>query len=54
MTIPQTDRVPGGHRGAAVGNALGILVQFLSREEVRQKKITVMTSHGTFNLPAGS
>jgi ADP-ribosyl-[dinitrogen reductase] hydrolase len=40
--------------GAITGDALGLPVQFLSREQVRAKKVTGMTGNGAFNLPPGS
>lgn len=44
-----------GVMGVVVGDALGCPVQFLSREELRQRgPVTGMEGHGTFNLPAGS
>ncbi len=54
MTISKTNKILGGLWGAVVGDALGLPVQFLSRDEVRRKNVTGMTGHGTFNLPAGS
>jgi ADP-ribosyl-[dinitrogen reductase] hydrolase len=44
----------GGLWGAVVGDALGVPVEFLSREEVRRNPITGMRGYGTFNLPPGS
>ncbi|AQS60488.1 hypothetical protein B0537_03540 [Desulforamulus ferrireducens] len=40
--------------GVVVGDALGLPVQFLSREEVRQNPIHGMTGYGTFNTPPGT
>lgn len=44
----------GGLWGAVVGDALGVPVEFRSREEVRRDPVTGMRGYGTFNLPAGS
>ncbi len=48
------DRLLGGLWGAVVGDALGVPVEFTSREEVRRDPVTGMRGFGTFNLPAGS
>lgn len=43
-----------GIMGVALGDALGLPVQFLSREKLAAKPITDMIGYGTFNLPKGS
>jgi ADP-ribosyl-[dinitrogen reductase] hydrolase len=40
--------------GVAVGDALGVPVEFNSREKISQKPVTDMTGFGTYNLPAGT
>lgn len=40
--------------GVLVGDALGVPVQFLSREELREAPITSMDGFGTFDMPPGS
>ena len=40
--------------GVCVGDALGLPVQFLTREEVRENPVTDMIGYGTFGVPAGS
>ena len=40
--------------GAIVADALGVPVEFTSREERKAKPITDMIGHGTYNLPKGS
>ncbi len=47
-------RILGGLWGAVVGDALGVPVEFKTRDEVRRDPITGMRGYGTFNLPAGS
>lgn len=47
-------RVSGALFGVCVGDALGLPVQFLSREEVRRDPVTGMRGHGTFGLPQGT
>ena len=44
----------GGLWGAIIGDALGVPVEFKSREQVRRNPITGMRGYGTFNLPPGS
>jgi ADP-ribosylglycohydrolase len=48
------DRILGGLWGAITGDALGVPVEFKSREEVRRNPVKGMQGYGTFNLPAGS
>lgn len=40
--------------GVVVGDALGLPVQFASREERDRDPVTGMRGHGVFNMPAGS
>lgn len=40
--------------GTAVGDALGLLVQFLDREVVAKKPITGMIGFRQFDVPAGT
>lgn len=47
-------KVSGALFGVCVGDALGLPVQFLSREEVRRDPVTGMRGHGTFGLPPGT
>ena len=44
----------GGIMGVICGDALGLPVQFLSREEIRKSPVTGMRGYGTFHLPEGS
>ncbi len=44
-----------GIMGVIVGDALGCPVQFMSREEIRERGlVTGMEGHGTYNMPAGT
>jgi ADP-ribosyl-[dinitrogen reductase] hydrolase len=54
MTNTMQDRILGGLWGSVVGDALGVPVEFMSREQVRRNPITEMRGYGTFNLPPGS
>lgn len=40
--------------GVAVGDALGVPVEFKSRQTIAQKPVTDMIGHGTYNLPPGT
>ena len=40
--------------GVVVGDALGVPVEFMSREEIAQEPITDMIGFGTYSLPAGT
>lgn len=40
--------------GVAVGDALGVPVEFNSRQTISQKPVTDMIGFGTYNLPAGT
>ena len=43
-----------GIMGLVVGDALGLPVQFNSREEMKAKPVNGMEGYGVFNVPAGS
>lgn len=40
--------------GVAVGDALGVPVEFESRENIRREPVTGMTGYGTYDLPRGT
>jgi len=40
--------------GVATGDALGVPVEFETRETIRRKPVTNMTGYGTYNLPPGT
>lgn len=40
--------------GVVIGDALGLPVQFLDRDEIDANPVTEMIGYGTFNLPEGS
>ena len=48
------DRVLGGIFGVCVGDALGLPVQFQTREERKAKPVTDMTGYGAFGVPPGT
>ncbi|KXK44107.1 MAG: ADP-ribosylation/Crystallin J1 [Bacteroidetes bacterium OLB11] len=40
--------------GVIVGDALGVPVEFKSRQTIAQNSVTDMIGYGTYNLPAGT
>lgn len=40
--------------GVAVGDAVGVPVEFKSRQDILKKPVTDMVGYGTYNLPAGT
>ena len=40
--------------GIAIGDALGVPVEFLSRQQIAHRPVTDMRGFGTYNLPAGT
>lgn len=40
--------------GVVIGDALGLPVQFKSREELKENPVTEMMGYGTFNMPKGA
>jgi ADP-ribosyl-[dinitrogen reductase] hydrolase len=49
-----TEKVKSVLFGVAVGDALGVPVEFRSREEIRRDPVTDMRGYGTYNLPPGT
>ncbi len=50
----KSNKIIDGLFGLCVGDALGLPVQFLSREVVNRKPVTDMIGYGQFDLPHGS
>ncbi|KAF1084747.1 ADP-ribosyl-(dinitrogen reductase) glycohydrolase [Sporotomaculum syntrophicum] len=48
------EQIIGGILGVITGDALGLPVQFLSRQDVQKNPIKEMTGYGTFNTPPGT
>jgi ADP-ribosylglycohydrolase len=48
------DQILGGILGLAVADALGVPVEFQSRESLRRNPVTEMRGHGTYNQPPGT
>lgn len=47
-------KVKDGIIGFIVGDALGVPVEFISREELKENPVTGMRGYGTYNQPAGT
>ena len=47
-------KILGGFYGAAVGDALGVPVEFASRESLQQNPVTDMRGYGCWNQPPGT
>ena len=43
-----------GMMGIVVGDALGVPVQFVSREELKKYPVRTMDGYGTYNMPPGT
>jgi ADP-ribosyl-[dinitrogen reductase] hydrolase len=54
ITPARRERMLGGLWGSLVGDALGVPVEFKSREEVRRQPVTGMRGYGTHQQPAGT
>jgi len=52
--ISLRDRLLGGLWGAVVGGALGVPVEFRSREERKRDPVTDMRGYGTHHQPPGT
>lgn len=52
--MTKTDRLLGGLWGAIVGDAIGVPVEFTSREERRRDPVTDMRGFGTHHQPPGT
>lgn len=53
-TFPAFDQVRGCLLGHAVGDALGVPVEFRGREQLERDPVAGMRSHGTHGQPAGT
>ena len=49
-----TEKIKSTFLGLAVGDALGVPVEFKSREEISKNPVTEMIGYGTYNLPPGT
>ncbi|MCL6478682.1 MAG: ADP-ribosylglycohydrolase family protein [Peptococcaceae bacterium] len=52
--MDKRERILGGLFGVAVGDALGVPVEFVSREELHKKPVQEMTGYGTHYQPPGT
>ena len=54
MAHLKLEMVKNGVFGHAIGDALGVPVEFKSREYLESNPVTDMIGHGTYNMPAGT
>jgi ADP-ribosylglycohydrolase len=54
IAMQRSERIVGGLVGVVAGDALGLPVQFRSREDVRRDPVLEMRGHGTFDMPPGA
>ncbi len=52
--VDYTDKIKSVLFGVAVGDALGVPVEFNGRENIRKNPVTDFIGYGTYNLPAGT
>lgn len=54
MVVAKQERILGGIWGAIVGDALGVPVEFTSRDERQRAPVTDMRGYGTHHQPPGT
>jgi len=52
--VDYSEKIKSALFGVAVGDALGVPVEFKSRETIRRNPVTDMIGYGTYNLPVGT
>lgn len=52
--VDYSDKIKSVLFGVAVGDALGVPVEFNSRQAIRKNPVTEMIGYGTYNLPPGT
>jgi ADP-ribosylglycohydrolase len=52
--VDYSDKIKSALLGVAVGDALGVPVEFNSRQTISRNPVTDMIGYGTYNLPAGT
>lgn len=52
--VDYSEEIKAALLGVAVGDALGVPVEFNSRQTIKKNPVTEMTGYGTYNLPAGT
>lgn len=53
-TYPMQQQITGAFYGIAIGDALGVPVEFKTRSYLSQNPIDTLTGHGCWNQPAGT
>lgn len=54
QSVDYSDKIKSVLFGVAVGDALGVPVEFNSRQVIRKNPLTDMIGYGTYNLPPGT
>ncbi len=52
--VDYSEKIKPALLGVAVGDALGVPVEFKSRQTISKNPVTDMNGYGTYNLPAGT
>lgn len=52
--MPSISKVLAGLMGLCIGDALGVPVEFSSRDERIKLPVTTMQGYGTYDVPAGT
>jgi ADP-ribosyl-[dinitrogen reductase] hydrolase len=52
--VDYSEQIKSALLGVAVGDALGVPVEFQSRQTISKNPVTDMNGYGTYNLPAGT
>lgn len=52
--VDYSEKIKSALLGVAVGDALGVPVEFKSRQTISKNPVTDMNGYGTYNLPAGT
>ena len=47
-------KIVNGILGFAIGDAMGVSVEFKNRKELLEKPVVKMEGYGTYDVPAGS
>ena len=54
ILIMNKDKIFGGIFGLIIGDALGVPVEFIPRDELKENPVNDMIGYGTYNMPPGT